>query len=84
MILGKNQLGVLKCLGDGRYGYIAFPWGCGWVWGTRQGTIKIIETLVKKGLADEGVYTTGEGKSYVKYTISAAGRTYLAEAKDAD
>lgn len=77
MKLGKNQLGVLKALGDWRHGYIAFPWGGGWVWDTRQGTIKIIETLVKKGLADKGTYTTEEGKSYTQYTISQAGKVYL-------
>ncbi|MGX4996023.1 hypothetical protein [Enterobacter hormaechei] len=77
MNLGKNQIGVLKCLGDGRYGYIAFPWGCGWVWNTRQGTIKILETLVKKGLVDKGTYTTEEGKSYPQYTISRAGEVYI-------
>lgn len=77
MILGKNQIGVLKCLGEGRYGYIAFPWGCGWVWNPRQGTIKILETLVKKGLVDKGIYTTEEGKTYPQYTLSHAGEVYL-------
>lgn len=77
MKLGKNQLSVLKALGDSRFGYIAFPWGCGWVWDTRQGTIKIIETLVKKGLVDKGTYTTDEGKTYPQYTISQAGTVYL-------
>lgn len=77
MILGKNQLAVLKSLEEYRNGYIAFPWGCGWVLNTRQGTIKIIETLVKKGLADKGTYTTEEGKSYTQYTISQAGKVYL-------
>lgn len=72
MILGKNQLGVLKALQDRSRGYIAFPWGCGWLWGTRNGTIKIIETLVKKGLVDKGTYTTEEGKTYPQYTISRA------------
>lgn len=77
MILGKNQLGVLKSLSEHRFGYTAFPWGCGWVWNTRNGTVKIIETLVKKGLVDKGTYTTEEGKSYPQYTISRAGTVYL-------
>lgn len=77
MAIGKNQLGVLRVLDERRRGYIAFPWGCGWVWNTRAGTIKIIETLVKKGLADKGTYTTEEGKTYPQYTISKAGKVYL-------
>lgn len=79
MKLGKNQLGVLKALRDSKYGYTAFPWGCGWVWTTREGTIKIIETLVKKGLVEKGIHTTDEGKSYAQYTISMKGKVHLLE-----
>lgn len=77
MKLGKNQLSVLKALGDSRFGYTAFPWGCGWVWNTRAGTVKIIETLVKKGFVDKGEYTTDDGRSYPQYTISMKGKVYL-------
>lgn len=77
MNLGKNQIGVLECLKGSRYGYIALPWGCWWVWNTRQGTIKILETLVKKGLVRKGTHTTEDGNTYPQYTISHAGEVYL-------
>ena len=50
--LGKNQEAVLKAL----HNHGSWSPGCGWIWGTRSDTIKIMESLVKHGLvtaADE-------------------------------
>jgi hypothetical protein len=44
--LGKTQAAVLKCLQrHGRY----YP-GCGWYWNNTSGTIRILESLVRRGL----------------------------------
>lgn len=45
--LGENQLDILWSLQD--YG----PWhdcGCGWMWDTKAGTIRLLDSLVRRGL----------------------------------
>lgn len=63
--LGVNQRSVLECLVD--HG----SWPHGWTWGTEQNTIRILDTLVDRGLvqvAGKGRFTTGT------YTATEAGR----------
>ena len=80
MKLGRIQLTILKILSERRCGWTDRPMGCGWFWGSRASTRRILESLVKKGLVDKAVPEPGE---HPQYTISAAGRAYLAEAKNA-
>jgi len=57
--LGVNQRGVLNSLRDHGQWHKRFP-GCGWVWDTPSNTKKILDTLVKRGLAqvdEKGTYT---------------------------
>ena len=45
--LGKNQLGVIRCLKT--YG----SWdhrSCSWVWDTHSNTVRILDSLVKRGV----------------------------------
>lgn len=66
--LGKNQEGVLGCL-KRHNGFRGFGIGCGWYWNTRTGTIKICESLVKRGFAelkDDRYYITDAGNQYIK------------------
>jgi hypothetical protein len=44
--LGKTQQKVLDCLREHRTYYA----GCGWVWDTHRGTVRILDSLVKRGL----------------------------------
>lgn len=46
--LGNSQRYVLKALKKHRGWYPM----CGWIWNTRSGTIRILDSLVKRGLAD--------------------------------
>lgn len=52
MKLGKNQESVLRALIKHK-GWMP---GCGWVWSTRSETLRIMQSLVKKGLAIETTY----------------------------
>ena len=47
--LGRRQRSVLKCLAD-RAG-VWFD-GCGWYWNTRSTTVKILDSLVRRGLVE--------------------------------
>ena len=56
MKLGRGQLGVLCSLRDFK------SWnarGAGWVWSTPSGTERILDSLVKKGLATKSIETLG-------------------------
>lgn len=46
--LGKKQDGVLRCLRDPHHGDW-FP-GCGWVWQNYSVTVRILDSLVNRGL----------------------------------
>lgn len=67
--LTETQSGVLKALKQhGSWSWRkGAMWGCGWKWGTVEGTRRILDALVKKGyvvLDDQGVYhpvAEGEG-----------------------
>lgn len=47
--LGEHQQAVLECLNDRRHG--SFSAGCGWIYGNYSTTVKILDSLVKRGLA---------------------------------
>ena len=46
--LGKTQLDILKVLSEDRTGRY-YP-GCGWIWGNHSETVRILESLVKRGM----------------------------------
>ena len=53
--LGKTQAAVLKHLQrHGRYYF-----GCGWYWNNKSGTIRILESLVRRGLVVKVVKDPG-------------------------
>ena len=74
--MGTTQREMLESL-SGRDGRPAF-WEedrCGWVWDTPSGTIRILESLVRRGL----VQTAGgklEGRP--RYTLTETGRAQIA------
>ena len=45
--MGKTQTEVLRCLH--KHGW--WSNGCGWIWGNASATTRILESLVKRGLA---------------------------------
>jgi hypothetical protein len=45
--LGKKQKSILESL----KGHKLYYPGCGWYWDTPSGTVKLLESLVKRGLA---------------------------------
>lgn len=64
--LGKNQESVLGCL-KRHNGFSDV--GCGWYWSTIAGTVKICESLVKRGFAElkeDRYYITDAGNQYIK------------------
>lgn len=46
--LGDNQRSVLQALKR----HSTYFHGCGWVWNSRSGTEKILDSLVKRGLVE--------------------------------
>jgi DNA-binding IclR family transcriptional regulator len=48
--LGSEQTALLDCLK--RKGYWDVGLNCGWTWGTYSNTIRILDTLVKRGLVE--------------------------------
>lgn len=67
--LGCNQFACLDSLI--RHG----AWPGGWVWDNRSGTIRILDSLVKRGMAE--TYVPEPGKA-THYRATDAGRTYWA------
>lgn len=59
--LTEKQENVLNSLVRHKY-WTANGYGCGWVWDTPSGTVKLLDVLVKKGYADliDGKYTPTE------------------------
>lgn len=47
--LGSTQRKVLECLVERRFWYA----GCGWMWDTRSSTERLMDALVKKGVASK-------------------------------
>lgn len=66
--LGANQLGVIRGMQDRPLkGW--YP-GCGWLWSTYSGTVRICRSLVKHGLVVE--------KSHNWFTLTPAGESVVA------
>jgi len=65
VLLGKNQAEMIQYLKDR-------PWfkGCGWVWDTDSGTIRILESLIKKGLVEKYVRRQKGGYIWHGYRLS--------------
>lgn len=72
--LGANQRGVLDSLRDhGQY-----PGG-GWVWGNHSTTVKILDSLVKRGLVATDAVTPSRGDVFTRYTLSPEVRAALTD-----
>lgn len=73
--LGENQKFMLRSMhehhGDKWYA------GCGWIWDTHSVTVRMLDSLVKRGLAevkDEPIYRLAQGnKTYRVYRLTEAG-----------
>lgn len=63
--LGDKQISVLRSLYE-RNGWSS---GCGWIWDTVSGTVRILDALVKRELATK----TEENGRRAKYRINDAG-----------
>lgn len=48
--LGKDQESILDCLREHNGG--VWYGGCGWVWSTYSATVRLLESLVKRGLVE--------------------------------
>jgi hypothetical protein len=78
MKLGNRQLSVLDCL------YTHDGWPGGWVWGNTSETVRILDSLVKRGLAVKwAVPQTGRARRHDghRYNIPAAGYEALRSAR---
>jgi len=65
--LGRTQRGVLNALARE-------PWPGGWLWQNTSTTVRVLNSLVKRGLASH----TGDARfAYGRYRITEAGREAL-------
>tara|TARA_B100000700_G_scaffold311500_2_gene393718 strand:+ start:158746 stop:159288 length:543 start_codon:yes stop_codon:yes gene_type:complete len=69
--LGKTQLDMLNSL----YRHHGWYAGCGWLWNTKSGTVRILEALLKRGL----VANVANSSSTGKYILTDAGIEVLCE-----
>lgn len=68
--LGSTQRSMLKALKEHK----GWSRGCGWLWDTHSNTVRILDSLVKRGLANfivSGSYPRG------RYVISVEGEKVL-------
>ena len=83
--LGKVQAAVLDDL-KRTSGGIYTP-GCGWTWGNTSTTCRVLDSLVKRGLATHKRFPEGEGYGYTlthwgQYTITEAGKNYKISSRE--
>ena len=72
--LGRNQRQALVAL-DREHGW--HP-GCGWIWENYSETVRLLNTLVKRGLAEVKTRDFGNGRRvYQHYQITAAGKAEI-------
>jgi len=72
--IGTTQIEVLKMLSEhGRWAD-----GCGWTWSTKSNTERIMESLVKRGLA-ERTGTIVIRREVMGYAITEAGTKAVCE-----
>lgn len=82
--LGENQLAALRALAENNGG-TWYPGG-GWVWGNTSTTLRLLDSLVRRGMATktEKSRAVGSGKytrrePYPFYEITQEGRQTAAE-----
>ena len=73
--LGEIQRGVLATMVDVRRDGEWWP-GCGWVWDTYSGTVRVLDSLCRRGLV-ERMPDIRPGR--VRYRITEAGRAEAAK-----
>lgn len=71
--LGPHQIECLKLLR--KHG--TFPGG--WVYDTPSGTVKILESLAHRGLAETYRVSDGRGGTYTAYRVTAKAKVFLRE-----
>lgn len=81
--LGENQSHALRCLAE-HNGGIWYP-DAGWYWGNLSTTVRLLDSLVRRGLATkvEKTRTVGSGPRAVRepypfYEMTQEGRTEAA------
>jgi hypothetical protein len=86
--LGENQAYALRCLAEHNAG-TWYP-GAGWIWGNRSTTVRLLDSLVRRGLATrvEKTRTVGSGayagqEPYPFYEITQQGRQAASESAPA-
>lgn len=71
--LGDNQRHALKALAE-HNGGVWYP-GAGWVWANVSTTVRLLDSLVRRGLATKEIRQHRRTKNdYPYYTITDAGR----------
>lgn len=71
--LGSNQVQALRCLADHNNG-TWYP-DAGWVWGNTSTTVRLLDSLVKRGLATKEMRRYKRiPEDYPFYEITEAGR----------
>jgi hypothetical protein len=78
--LGENQTYALKSLAENNGG-TWYP-GAGWIWGNVSTTVRLLDSLVRRGLATrvEKTRPVGSGRqAYPFYEITQEGRQEAAE-----
>lgn len=66
--LGRNQKAILRAM---QRRHDTYSEGCGWVWDTHRGTVRLLDTLVKHGLVE-----TVDRRGVTVYRLTDAGRSY--------
>lgn len=72
--IGDTQIHMLKSL----YEHRGWHGGCGWIWNTVSGTIRILEALTKRGLVTKTQRNPNNNRS-AAYKINDAGIELLCE-----
>lgn len=71
--LGSNQVQALRCLAEFNNG-TWYP-GAGWEWGNTSTTVRLLDSLVKRGLATKRMKESRlTAEKYPFYEITEAGK----------
>ena len=71
--LGENQRHALRCLAE-RNGGTWYP-GAGWVWSNVSSTVRLLDSLVRRGLATKEMRRYERiPEDYPHYTITDKGK----------
>lgn len=72
--LGENQRHALRALAENNCG-VWYP-GAGWVWANTSTTIRLLDSLVRRGLATKTLEKSRRTEyTYPRYEITDAGKT---------